>query len=58
MDYRVLLIENSRIMLERLKNIIQGTKEFSLIKAWDGTGRWLKKALRIGLGKEQIINLA
>ena len=26
---------------------LMGTKEFSLIKAWDGTGRWLKKALRI-----------
>lgn len=34
MDYRVLLIENSRIMLERLKNIIQGTKEFSLAASY------------------------
>ena len=51
MDYRVLLIENSRIMLERLKNIIQSTKEFSLAASYRtpeealGQGKPLKKSL-------------
>ena len=38
MDYQVILIENNRMMLERLSSVIRGTRGFELVARYQQAG--------------------
>ena len=45
MEYRVILVESNRLMLERLSSVIRNTKDFELVSRYQRAGDALGQGL-------------